>query len=309
MAPPPAPARKRGRPRKDDAERSPAKKTRVEGRLPTDRLQEIPDSDDERQTAHSRKGLSNVYDFPDSDEAPMPPPKLKGILTPSRRLNARTKSVAFEDLKSKTQTAEVFFEDLPSKPVKSSKLAKSSPPTRVPPEKENKEKQDEEDEEDEEVCSVCSKPDSRSGNQIIFCDNCDLAVHQKCYGIARIPRGDWFCKDCSTKVLAKTSQKPVAKVTSKSAAAPTVEVAPEIPNFEQHLQSLQRVLLDRCTGRRRIKLRDQDEAYDKTFQLVEQTVLAGEGNSMLIIGARGCGKTTVSVFTDHTRIQNTDRLV
>lgn len=235
--------------------------------------------------------MSNVYDFPDSDEAPTPPPKLKGILTPSKRLNARTKSVAFEDPKAKAQATEVFFEDLPSKPVKLAKQAKHSPSTQVAP----KEAEDgEEEEEEEEVCAVCSKPDSRSGNQIIFCDNCDLAVHQKCYGVARIPRGDWFCKDCATKEQSKTSQKPSAKGTSKSAPTPAAEVAPEIPNFEQHLRSLQRVLLDRCTGRRRVKLRDQDESYDKTFQLVEQTVLAGEGNSMLIIGARGCGKTTVS---------------
>ncbi|ROW02244.1 hypothetical protein VSDG_02483 [Cytospora chrysosperma] len=298
MAPQQAPTRKRGRPRKDDADRAPAKKTRVAGRQYTGRSQEVPDSDQERQKAQPRKDMSNVYDFPDSDEAPTPPPKLKGILTPSKRLNARTKSVAFEDPKAKAQATEVFFEDLPSKPVKLAKQAKHSPSTQVAP----KEAEDgeEEEEEEEEVCAVCSKPDSRSGNQIIFCDNCDLAVHQKCYGVARIPRGDWFCKDCATKEQSKTSQKPSAEGTSKSAPTPAAEVAPEIPNFEQHLRSLQRVLLDRCTGRRRVKLRDQDEAYDKTFQLVEQTVLAGEGNSMLIIGARGCGKTTLveSVLSD-----------
>ncbi|KUI68884.1 Origin recognition complex subunit 4 [Cytospora mali] len=293
MAPQPALARKRGRPRKDDVSRAPAKKARLGGEQPTDRSWEIPDSDEERQKAKPKNKMANVYDFPDSDnEAPTPPPnKLKGILTPSKRMNARTKSVAFED--SKAQAAEVFFEDLPSKPFKPVKSVKSpNPPAQEAPE--------EDEEEEDEVCTICSKPDSRSGNQIIFCDNCDLAVHQKCYGVARIPRGDWFCKDCATKEPAKSSQKSGVKGTIQSAPAPAAEVAPEIPNFEQHLRSLQRVLLDRCTGRRRIKLRDLDEAYDKTFQLVEQTVLAGEGNSMLIIGARGCGKTTLveSVLSD-----------
>lgn len=294
MAPQPSPTKKRGRPRKDDADRTvPAKKTRAVGKPPADRLWEIPDSDEERQKKGTRKtveNVENVYEFHDSDEAPTPPPKLKGILTPSKRTNARTKSVAFDDAKAH---GEVFFEDLPSKPVKP---VKPSPPTRKQPEKEKEKEGDEDEEEDDEVCKVCSKPDSRSGNQIIFCDSCDLAVHQKCYGVARIPKGDWFCKDCAKDHPPATSEKPSAKATSKGAVgpAPAAEVAPEIPNFEQHLRSLQRVLLDRCTGRRRIKLRDQDEAYDKTFQLVEQTVLAGEGNSMLVIGARGSGKTTVS---------------
>ncbi|ROW13938.1 hypothetical protein VPNG_04163 [Cytospora leucostoma] len=286
--------KKRGRPRKDDVDRVSAKKPRVGGRLSSDRLREVPDSDEERQRGGPRKNMDSVYDFPDSDEAPEPPPKLKGILTPSRKVNARTKSVAFDD--PKTQAAEIFFEDLPSKPVKP---AKSSPPSQVAPKKDKEEKEDEENEEDEEVCSVCSKPDSKAGNRIIFCDRCDLAVHQKCYGIARIPRGDWYCKNCS-KDLPPAPQKSGIKPADKLAPTPAAEAAPDIPNFEQHLRSLQRVLLDRCTGRRRITLHDQDEAYDKTFQLVEQTVLAGEGNSMLIIGARGCGKTTLvdSVLSD-----------
>lgn len=307
MAPQQLAPRKRGRPRKDDAHRAPAKKSRLGGGKQTfDELQEIPESDEKRRGAEPRKNMDNVYDFPDSDGAltpPPPPPKLKGILTPSKRLNARTKSVAFED--PKAQAAEVFFEDLPSKPVKLVKPVKPNPPVQKEAPEED---EDDKDDEDEEVCVVCSKPDSRSGNQIIFCDSCDMAVHQKCYGVARIPRGDWFCKDCS-KLLSGTSQKPDVKGTSKSVPALAVEVAPNIPNFEQHLRSLQRALLDRCTGRRRIKLRDQDEAYDKTFQLVEQTVLAGEGNSMLIIGARGCGKTTVSPFTYQVPSYDADRLV
>ncbi|KAL8754165.1 MAG: hypothetical protein Q9184_005202 [Pyrenodesmia sp. 2 TL-2023] len=36
-----------------------------------------------------------------------------------------------------------------------------------------------------------------------------------------------------------------------------------------------------------------DEEYRKVQQLVTQTVLAGEGNSMLVIGPRGCGKTAL----------------
>ncbi|KAL8801731.1 MAG: hypothetical protein Q9182_004270 [Xanthomendoza sp. 2 TL-2023] len=45
---------------------------------------------------------------------------------------------------------------------------------------------------------------------------------------------------------------------------------------------------------------NMDEEYRRAHQLVTQTVLAGEGNSMLLIGPRGCGKTTLveSVLSD-----------
>jgi origin recognition complex subunit 4 len=57
---------------------------------------------------------------------------------------------------------------------------------------------------------------------------------------------------------------------------------------------MQRTLLDKLAGQKRIRLRGHDEEMKKVHQVVEQTVLAGEGNSMLVIGARGSGKTTVS---------------
>ena len=148
------------------------------------------------------------------------------------------------------------------------------------------------DEEDEEVCAICSKPDSEPPNEIVFCDNCDMPVHQECYGLAEVPEGDWICRNCSQEDATST------KLGGTGPVQPSVtarnDQQPDIPNFDQHLRSAQRVLLDRCAGRRRIKLRGQDQAYEKAYQLVEQTVVAGEGNSMMVIGARGCGKTTVS---------------
>jgi origin recognition complex subunit 4 len=69
---------------------------------------------------------------------------------------------------------------------------------------------------------------------------------------------------------------------------------PDIERFEDHLRFTQRIVLDKLTGQRRLKLCGHDEQMRKVHQLVEQTVLAGEGNSMLVIGGRGCGKTTVS---------------
>jgi hypothetical protein len=33
-------------------------------------------------------------------------------------------------------------------------------------------------------------------NQMLYCDSCNIAVHQGCYGIAAVPDGDWFCAPC-----------------------------------------------------------------------------------------------------------------
>lgn len=151
------------------------------------------------------------------------------------------------------------------------------------------------DEEDDEVCAICSKPDSEPPNEIVFCDNCDMPVHQECYGLAEVPEGDWICRNCSQDDATSANRSSTGH--AQLSVVAREDQRPEIPNFDLHLRLAQRVLLDRCSGRRRIKLRGQDEAYDKAYQLVEQTVVAGEGNSMMVIGARGCGKTTVSGYT------------
>ena len=52
-------------------------------------------------------------------------------------------------------------------------------------------------------------------------------------------------------------------------------------------------ILSGLTGRRRLPLVNLESEYQKVHQLVEQTVLAGEGNSMLLIGSRGCAKSTL----------------
>ncbi|OAF71333.1 Jade family PHD finger protein 3 [Intoshia linei] len=47
------------------------------------------------------------------------------------------------------------------------------------------------------VCSVCLSPYSNDVNEIVFCDLCDMCVHQYCYGISQIPKGNWLCKPCT----------------------------------------------------------------------------------------------------------------
>ncbi|KAK1988502.1 PHD-finger domain-containing protein [Colletotrichum cereale] len=284
-------------------------------RIPTAKVLEVQEEKMASRSAtptFRAKASAAVQDGTESNKTTAKPnhiisKPLKGILTPSKRDGTprRSKSVAF-DSSNAQDTEEVFFEDLPIKSATKSvrgrkplqKLASTKPtatnpvkPGKAPakmveeePTAEETESQEEEQaaaeksDEDEDVCLICSKPDSKAGNRILFCDGCDKAYHQKCYKVPKVPRGDWYCNEC---------------LEQKQSRAVAADEAVKIPNFQQHLSKLKRVLLDRCTGRKRIKLIDQDEAMEKAHQLVEQTVLSGEGNSMLIIGARGCGKTTL----------------
>ncbi|KAF3043691.1 hypothetical protein E8E12_006993 [Didymella heteroderae] len=56
---------------------------------------------------------------------------------------------------------------------------------------------------------------------------------------------------------------------------------------------LKRIVMGRITGKRPSPLVGLDEEYKSVHQLVEHTVTAGEGNSLLLIGARGSGKTAL----------------
>ena len=47
--------------------------------------------------------------------------------------------------------------------------------------------------------ATCAGTGSRTNNPILFCETCDVAVHKGCYGIVRIPTGDWNCKACVFK--------------------------------------------------------------------------------------------------------------
>lgn len=59
------------------------------------------------------------------------------------------------------------------------------------------------------------------------------------------------------------------------------------------LGALTRIILDKLTGKRCIPLKGLESEYDKVHQLVEQTVSVGEGNSLLLLGSRGSGKTAI----------------
>ncbi|KAK4690703.1 origin recognition complex subunit 4, partial [Lecanoromycetidae sp. Uapishka_2] len=101
---------------------------------------------------------------------------------------------------------------------------------------------------------------------------------------------------------ASPSPEPSATTTSRTILRPeprvsTGEHAEVLQEFlgdhPEALNILKSRILSGLTGKRILPLVNLEEEHKKVQQLVEQTVLAGEGNSMLIIGSRGSGKTAL----------------
>ncbi|XP_056586704.1 protein Jade-1 [Triplophysa dalaica] len=53
------------------------------------------------------------------------------------------------------------------------------------------------------VCDVCRSPEGEDGNEMVFCDKCNVCVHQACYGILKVPQGNWRCRTCALGVQPK----------------------------------------------------------------------------------------------------------
>jgi hypothetical protein len=65
-------------------------------------------------------------------------------------------------------------------------------------------------------CMVCYDGDVYAENEILICEKCDVAVHQKCYDIPIVPDGDWFCDVCSTGADAKIQKCELCSYTGES---------------------------------------------------------------------------------------------
>ncbi|KAL4797051.1 origin recognition complex subunit 4 C-terminus-domain-containing protein [Aspergillus venezuelensis] len=63
--------------------------------------------------------------------------------------------------------------------------------------------------------------------------------------------------------------------------------------YEEQVQLLTKVVAQKLNGKRLVPLKGLDVEYHKVHQLIEQTVSVGEGNSMLLLGSRGSGKTAI----------------
>ncbi|KAI9756778.1 MAG: hypothetical protein M4579_003695 [Chaenotheca gracillima] len=70
--------------------------------------------------------------------------------------------------------------------------------------------------------------------------------------------------------------------------------------MDNSLASTKDIILKKLTGRTRLRPVGLDAEYKILHSVIEQTVVAGEGNSIVVIGSRGAGKTTLveSVISD-----------
>jgi hypothetical protein len=49
----------------------------------------------------------------------------------------------------------------------------------------------------EDCCVICHQEEFEAQvNEIVYCDRCDLGFHQQCYGLPKVPEGDFFCEFC-----------------------------------------------------------------------------------------------------------------
>ena len=251
----------------------------------------ISEDEDELAPPDSHQKANHRRDkdvFVDSPQLP------KGILTPSGRKRGPKprKSVIFQDI----EELDLGFKDLPTSVNK--KKTDTVEPTsagEVEISEFEEAEEAESDQSDEIACAVCSGLDETKFNKIILCDGCDFAVHQTCYDLPKVPRGDWYCKTCQ-------SQHDNLLLDPDITTREFNSEIPDIEGFEHHLRVMQTVLLSRLTGNTRMRLLGHDEEMEKVHQVVKQTVLSGEGNSMLVIGARGSGKSTVGFQTSFVYI-------
>ncbi|KAJ6136809.1 hypothetical protein N7497_012362 [Penicillium chrysogenum] len=99
----------------------------------------------------------------------------------------------------------------------------------------------------------------------------------------------------SNKTFIMTSQRRMSLRTAPSHCQNTLKSSKRSARraLRTKCAFLSTILLGKLSGKRQIPVRGLESEYQKVHQLIEQTVSVGEGNSMLLLGSRGCGKTAI----------------
>ena len=75
------------------------------------------------------------------------------------------------------------------------------------------------------VCQVCADGEVTPDNQILFCEACNVAVHQMCYGIAVVPEGDYYCMACRY-FKRESMTEVIARMMKRDGPVPTRKITP-----------------------------------------------------------------------------------
>jgi len=49
------------------------------------------------------------------------------------------------------------------------------------------------------ICCVCNDMQYDPTNALVFCNGCNMTVHQQCYGVPSVPHGPWLCRRCESR--------------------------------------------------------------------------------------------------------------
>jgi hypothetical protein len=78
---------------------------------------------------------------------------------------------------------------------------------------------EEEADADDQPCAACGVRDCDDENPILFCDGCDLPVHQGCQDLQHVPDGDWFCDTCVYRMVPTTNAGAKSKNSQNTAGS------------------------------------------------------------------------------------------
>ncbi len=277
-----------GRPPREEAESTPSRRsTRSQGQknihVLGDDTKEKSISPSHRKT-HTKLSSSPTHER-DNEQDPRglrrlsndvlkaQPTKPKGILTPTKRKLGRPKKlVKFQHQEQKDFEHELGFKDIPNRHdfVKTSGLSTTSTP------------------EHDQALDAIELDSSLAGAEH------DRQSSRRKPAAGRLSRPNNDIQESSpprSVVLPQADDEPYPG----GLASPVGHVAGfgDLEDESPLFAVLKTVVLGKLTGKRRSRLIGLDEECEKVRQLVEQTAVAGEGNSMIVIGARGSGKSAI----------------